>query len=284
MSILDTHLLTCPICNTALARSEQTLKCSNQHSFDIAREGYINLLRKKLSGDSKAMLQARRDFFERDHYRPLSDMLNKLVFSHIHDIPSSITILDAGCGEGYYLGHLQQYLTAKQPAIQSCCVGVDISKDAIRMAAKRYREMLFVVANLKERLVFADETFQVLLNIFAPRNAQEYARVLASGGLLVVVIPGPAHLLQLRSALHLLNIEQDKQQYIVEQFADQFELITTVPLAYEIHLTGAEIALAVTMTPNYWHLSEEMRRNVAKVTEMQTQVEFICLLLQKKAR
>ncbi len=249
----------------------------------MAREGYVNLLLKKLPGDSKEMLQARRDFFERDHYRPLSDTLNELVTSHINAASSSVNILDAGCGEGYYLSRLQQYLMGRQPAIQNCCVGVDISKDAIRMAAKRYREPLFVVANLKERLVFADDTFQVLLNIFAPRNAQEYARVLALGGLLTVVIPGPAHLLQLRSALHLLSIEQDKQQHIVEQFADQFELIATVPLAYEIHLTGPEIELAVMMTPNYWHLSDETQKNMVEMTDLQTQVEFICLLLRKKS-
>ncbi|HLG63174.1 MAG TPA: methyltransferase domain-containing protein [Ktedonosporobacter sp.] len=282
MNILYTHLLTCPVCHVALAESDQTLKCANRHSFDMAREGYVNLLLKRLPGDSKAMLQARRDFLERDHYRPLSDTLNELVASHIHNTPSPVNILDAGCGEGYYLGRLHQYLTSRQLSIQSCCVGVDISKDAIRMAAKRYRETLFVVTNLKERLVFADDTFQALLNIFAPRNAQEYARVLAPGGLLVVVIPGPTHLLQLRSALHLLSIEQDKQQHIIEQFAPQFELITTIPLAYEIHLTGAEIALTVMMTPNYWHLTEETKRNMAEETEMRTQVEFSCLLLQKK--
>ncbi|HZO74172.1 MAG TPA: methyltransferase domain-containing protein [Ktedonobacteraceae bacterium] len=283
MNIPCTHLLTCPVCNAALAETDQTLKCANRHSFDIAQEGYINLLLKRLPGDSKAMLQARRNFLERDHYRPLSDMLNELVSGHIYNTSSPVNILDAGCGEGYYLGRLQQYLTVRQPVIQSCCVGVDISKDAIRMAAKRYQEMLFVVTNLKECLVFADDTFQVLLNIFAPRNAQEYARVLAPGGLLVVVIPGPTHLLQLRSALHLLSIEQDKQQHIIEQFASQFDLITAVPLAYEIHLTGAEIALAVTMTPNYWHMSEETKRGMAEVTEMQTQVEFMCLLLRKKS-
>lgn len=277
-----TSLLTCPVCHTALARFDSTLKCVNQHSFDIAREGYVNLLLKKPLGDTREMVQARRLFLECGHYRPLSDTLNELVSCHIHHVASPITILDAGCGEGYYFGRLQQYLAHRHPSLQCGYVGVDIAKDAIRMAAKRYREALFVVANLKERLVFADAAFQVVLNIFAPRNAQEYARVLASGGLLAVVIPGPAHLLQLCSALHLLNIEQNKQQHVVEQFADEFDLIASMPLAYEVHLTRAEIALAVMMTPNYWHLSEEMRRNMAGMMEMRTQVEFICLLLRKK--
>lgn len=282
LSLLSAPLLICPVCHTALARFDHTLKCNHQHGFDIAREGYVNLLLKKPLGDTREMLQARRHFLERDHYRLLSDTLNELVSSHIHHASSPITILDAGCGEGYYLGRLQQYLTHRHPSLQCGYVGVDISKDAIRMAAKRYREALFVVADLKERLVFADAAFQVLLNIFAPRNVQEYARVLAPGGLLAVVIPGPAHLLQLRSALHLLSIEQNKQQHIIEQFSDEFDLIASMPLTYEIHLTGEEIALAVMMTPNYWHLSAEIQKNMAEMTDLQTQVEFICLLLQKK--
>ena len=248
----------------------------------MAREGYVNLLLKKPLGDTREMVRARRDFLECGHYRPLSDTLNELVSCHIHHAVSPITILDAGCGEGYYLGRLQEYLAQRLPSLQCSYVGVDISKDAIRMAAKRYREALFVVANLKERLVFADAAFQVVLNIFAPRNAQEYARVLTPGGLLAVVIPGPTHLLQLRSALHLLNIEQDKQQHVVEQFSDEFDLVAAKPIAYEMHLTTAEIALAVMMTPNYWHLSEEIQKNMAEMTGLQTQVEFICLLLQKK--
>lgn len=282
LSLLSAPLLICPVCQTALARFDHTLKCSHQHSFDIAREGYVNLLLKKPLGDTREMLQARRHFLERDHYRPLSDTLNELISSHLHHASSPIAILDAGCGEGYYLGRLQQYLAHRLPLLQCGYVGVDISKDAIRMAAKRYREALFVVADLKERLAFADAAFQVLLNIFAPRNAQEYARVLAPGGLLAVAIPGPTHLLQLRSALHLLSIEQDKQHHVVEQFAGEFDLIAAKPVAYEIHLTAPEIALAVMMTPNYWHLSDEIQKNMAEMTDLQTQVEFICLLLRKK--
>jgi SAM-dependent methyltransferase len=175
------------------------LRCSNSHTFDIAREGYVNLLRKKLPGDTKEMLVARRDFLERNHYQPLSDMLNQLVHAYLATSSSPINILDAGCGEGYYLGRLQQYLTDQHYQIQ--CIGLDISKEAIRMAARHYKQSCFVVANLKERVVLADDALHIILNIFAPRNPAEFTRVLVPGGLLLVAIPAPDHLLQLRSAL-----------------------------------------------------------------------------------
>ncbi len=277
---LCTHLLTCPVCHTVLSKSDQSLKCGQQHSFDLAKEGYVNLLLKKLPGDTREMLLARRAFLEGGYYRPLSDTLNQLVATHLDDTP--VNILDAGCGEGYYLGRLQHALAQRQSQQAGCYIGVDISKEAVRMAAKHYRDVLFVVANLKERLVFADQTFNVMLNVFAPRNAQEYARVIVPGGVLIVVIPGPAHLLQLRSTLHLLSIEEDKQQHVIEQFADQFDLTMIMPVTYEQHLTKPEIALAVMMTPNYWHLSDQTRQAMEELTELQTQVAFTCLVLQRK--
>jgi 23S rRNA (guanine745-N1)-methyltransferase len=259
------------------------LKCTHGHTFDIAREGYVNLLRKQLPGDTREMLVARRQFLE--HYRPLSDTLNTLVYTHAtqwpQHTPSTLHILDAGCGEGYYLGRLQDYLQNKQLPTHISYIGVDISKDAVKMAAKRYHDAFFVVANLKERLPFPDGSLDVILNIFAPRNTDEFARVLTPGGLLLVAIPNPIHLLQLRAALHLLNIEEDKQQHVIEQFAHQFTLQTTTPVTYTLHLRGEQISQAVMMTPNYWHLSQETRQAIADLTEIQTEAGFICLAFRR---
>src|SRR5450755_1297199 len=168
--MLHSYLLTCPICTTQLVQSNNTLVCANAHTFDIAREGYVNLLRKQLPGDTKEMLAARRSFLERGSYQPLSNMLNQISVTYLAASTSPVTILDAGCGEGYYLGRLQQSL-ADRP-LQ--CVGLDISKEAIRLAARRYKQACFVVANLKERLVLADGVLHMILNIFAPRNAAGY--------------------------------------------------------------------------------------------------------------
>jgi 23S rRNA (guanine745-N1)-methyltransferase len=278
------ELLACPVCRSPFTQAGTMLKCSQAHTFDIAKEGYVNLSLKQFPGDTREMLIARRNFFERGHYRPLSDAINGLIYTHLNKIasasPMSINILDAGCGEGYYTARLQQYLTEHLCNVE--CIGLDISKEAVRMAAKRYKQAFFVVANLKERLVIADQALHVITNIFAPRNADEFACVLTPGGLLLVIIPGPEHLRQLRSNLHLLDIEEHKQQHVIDQFAHQFDLITSTSLAYNLHLSNEEIRQIVMMTPNYWHLSAETRRAMDNLEQIDTEVACTCLLLQRQ--
>lgn len=276
-------ILACPICGAQFTLQQTTLVCANSHAFDIAREGYVNLLRKKLPGDTKEMLLARRRFFEQSYYQPVSDTINDLVTSFSVSPPqsaSSLTILDAGCGEGYYLGRLHSHLVAG--GLQPSSVGIDISKEAIRLAARRYTESCFLVANLKERLVLQDHTIQVMLNVFAPRNTEEYARVLAPGALLLVVIPGPTHIHQLRSTLQLLDIEEGKQQHVIEQFSARFSLLTTRSLSYTLRLRQPEIAWLVMMTPNYWHLSPESRVVLEKLEAIQATVEMRFLVFRRQ--
>lgn len=278
--------LVCPICATPLLATARVLTCANRHSFDLAREGYVNLLRKPLPGDTREMLRARRDFFARDHYRPISDTINERIRAYLMEqqpaLMSPTVICDAGCGEGYYLSRLQADLAERQIATMG--LGLDISKEAVRMAAKRCRDAFFVVANLKERLPLAAASLRVLLNIFAPRNPEEFARVLAPGGLLLVVIPAPSHLQQLRATLHLLQIEDNKQQHVIEQFTEQglFRLEDAIPINYELTLQRDEIGLLVTMTPNYWHASEETRQASARLIEVRTEVACVCLAFRRQ--
>src|SRR5579872_5299607 len=103
LEIEATSLLVCPVCQMALRQVDSALICANKHSFDIAREGYVNLLLQKRSGDAKEMLRARRSFLERGLYQPVSDAVNELARMHLPDTAGSPHILDAGCGEGYYL-------------------------------------------------------------------------------------------------------------------------------------------------------------------------------------
>lgn len=283
-----THLLTCPICHLRFAKIGHSMKCATGHTFDIAKEGYVNLATGKMPGDSKEMLLARRAFLERGYYLPLSDMLNNLVINYLHSqeqelgVLPHVNILDAGCGEGYYLGRLQQQVVQQFSSLELCTVGVDISKEAVRMAAKQYKQARFVVANIKERLVFANDSLHVLLNIFAPRNIEEFARVLMPGGLCLVVIPAPTHLEQLRSTLHLLDIEENKQQKVVEQFTDHFELLGVQNIAQTIQLPQKEIELAVRMTPNNWHKSDKLQEAIAAIETLETEIAFTCLVLRKK--
>lgn len=277
-TIKSISLLVCPVCHTGLRQVGAALMCANTHSFDIAREGYVNLLLQKRSGDAKEMLRARRNFLERGFYAPLSDAVNELVHTYLLDVSKPLHILDAGCGEGYYLDRLQNALA---PLQNGCYIGLDVSKEAIRMAAKRYRQLLFVVADVKQRLVLADGVIHAILNIFAPRNAGEFARVTIAGGILIVVIPSPEHLLRLRTALGLLGMEEQKQQHVKEQFAGAFELVESSSIAYSMHLNKEEIEQVVMMTPNYWHLSDEMRDAMQKMEEIETEAAFTALVFRR---
>ena len=281
-------LLRCPVCDRSLTKVGDTLQCSSQHSFDIAREGYVNLLRKKVPGDTKEMLVARRNFLERGYYDALSNMLNELVSTCLmlignrgwEDWPQAI--LDAGCGEGYYLSRLKHSLDRQLSPQAYCYLGLDSSKEAVRMAAKKYRDIDFLVANINEQLVLAENSVQVLLNIFAPRNPAEFARVIAPKGLLFVVIPNPKHLKSLRSTLRLLNIEENKKKRVVEQFAEAFQLLAAPTVEYEVWLSGEEVRNIVLMSPNYWHVSQEKLDALEGRGPFQTEVDFTCLMFSSK--
>ena len=284
------RILACPVCSTHFVQVGNTLKCEQGHSFDRAKEGYINLLTKKLPdsmGDSKEMLLARRAFLEQGHYQPLVDTINTLVYDYLKSESDEVgglptlNILDAGCGEGYYLGRLQRGIEERLPDAECEYIGLDIAKEAMRMAAKRYKDLHFVVANLKERLVFASETLHILLNIFAPRNVEEFARVLMRGGIAIVVIPAPQHLQQLREKLGLLGIEEHKQEHVVEQFAPHFTFVGATNVQETIHLDKQEIRQAVMMTPNYWHMSDEKKAEMDNLSEIETEIAFTCLVFRK---
>jgi SAM-dependent methyltransferase len=288
MSLLHVQHLVCPICAMPLVSTGRVLTCMNAHAFDVAREGYVNFLRKKAFGDTKEMVLARRNVFAQGHYLPLSDAVNEIVRNRLFDEmkrqnrPPAI-ILDAGCGEGYYLHRLQTYLAASQH--QTICFGFDASKEAIRLAARGYQDAFFVVADIKRRLALAERCLHVIVNIFAPRNPTEFARVIAPGGLLLVVIPAPTHLQELRTAFHLLQIEEGKQQQVTAQFtvSGLFQLEAVTEVTYEVHLRGNDILQLVTMTPNYWHFTEERYRAMVHLSEIQTKIACLCLEFRRQS-
>jgi SAM-dependent methyltransferase len=254
------------------------LKCESGHSFDIAKEGYVNLLAQKRAGDAKEMLKARRSFLESGFYAPLSDAINELVRTHLPEAPGPLHILDAGSGEGYYLDRLRCALASRQ---DGCYIGLDVSKEAVRMAAKRYPQLFFVVANVKQRLVLAGGAFHAVLNVFAPRNPAEFARVTAPGGILIITIPAPEHLLSLRAALGLLGIEEQKEQHVKEQFAGHFEFVTSSRIAYAMHLNREQVEQVVMMTPNYWHLTDEIREAMQELEEIKTEAGFSVMVFRR---
>jgi 23S rRNA (guanine745-N1)-methyltransferase len=229
------------------------------------------------------MLLARREFLNCGHYAPLSDAINHRVAHYLNgrlgqNEGTALTcVVEVGCGEGYYLGRLKRHLEDRVDYEDVCYFGMDISKDAARLAAKRYAEIRFIVADVKRKALFSDASVGVVLNIFAPRNPVELARIAAPGGMLLVVIPTPDHLGSLRADLGLLGIEVDKEQRVVEQFAETFRAAGKRTLAYDMRLNRQDLVALVRMTPNYWHTSEQTWDEVKAVESAHTRAGFTIL-------
>ena len=276
------ELLICPICREPLRQVASVLKCERNHSFDIAKEGYVNLLpsRKKLAatvGDDAKMLQARRRFLDAGHYAALSEAINNQVTTLLQthfEQGKQPAILDAGCGEGYYLGQLHTHLLAAFPMNNLCLLGMDVSKTAVRYAAKRVKNGRFFVANTNTLIPAGDQTVNVLLNIFAPRNPAEFARVMTKNGHLLIVIPKPTHLQSIRAEFDLLAIETDKKEHVVDRLSGLFQLVRIIGIEDKITLTSHSLTDLLQMTPNAHHLSEAQWHAVRQSATRTTQIGF----------
>lgn len=270
--------LICPVCGAPLHHHGRFLQCPHRHTFDIAREGYVNLLvgkRPKTLGDEPDMVRARRRFLDSDAYGPLADALNRLAAL---PLDYANNILDAGCGEGYYLGRLQPHLASEG----RCFFGLDVAKTAVRLAARRYPEACFLVADVKRHIPLPDASVGVLLNVFAPRDAAEFARVVAPGGALLVVIPQPGHLAALRERFALLDIEPDKRENVVAYFAADFALETADEVTIPLHLRGEALGDLVQMTPNAWHLTPAQWAQIHASDGVATEARFALLRFRRR--
>jgi 23S rRNA (guanine745-N1)-methyltransferase len=207
-------MLLCPVrgCHLALAREEFRLLCPRGHSFDVARSGYINLLqpqerRSKKPGDTAAAAGARRRLHDLGVTEPLLRAIAEMLAASPADI-----VLDAGCGDGFYLGSLA-HLTGFDAH------GVDISTPAVDAAARRYPECEWIVANADRFLPYSDSSFSIVLSVTARMNSSEFRRVLRAGGRLIVALPAPDDLIELRGA------GRDRVARTVQTFAQYFTLV-----------------------------------------------------------
>ncbi len=188
------------------------LVCASAHSFDIARSGYINLLqpqdrRSREPGDAPEIVAARRRLHDRGVTRPLLEGVGEILGAHASDV-----VLEAGCGDGFYLGTL-----AQQVGFEGA--GVDISTPAIDAAARRYKECQWVVANADRTIPYADHSFSIVMSIAARMNSQEFARVLRNHGRLLVAVPAPDDLFELRGK------GRDRAPRTIETFTPDFKLV-----------------------------------------------------------
>ena len=224
-------MLLCSVrdCRQPLAREGRRLVCARGHSFDVARSGYVNLLqpqerRSRDPGDSGEAIEARRRLHDGGITRPLLDAIGELLAP-----TSADCLLDAGCGEGFYLGSLAGRSGAAG-------WGIDISTSAIDLAARRYPECRWLVANADRFLPFADRSFSAVLSITARRNPTEFRRVLREDGRLLIAVPAPDDLIELRGR------GRDRVASTAAEFADGFTLAASLRAGTTADLDAAAVA------------------------------------------
>lgn len=271
-------IFTCPICKQRLNRSENVYTCPNGHSYDIASEGYVHLLppnrmHSKAPGDTKQMVASRRAFLGTGLYGLFSDKLNELVNANLRT--EQPVILDAGSGEGYYTGRLYESLLAH--GLKPELYGFDISKCAVKAAAKKYRAISFAVASCFE-IPAADNSADCIINVFAPIVESELLRVMKPGGFLILAVPGPRHLFGLKEILYDAPYENEYRETEYDGF--RFESRTAV--RDEIRIQSAQtISDLFAMTPYYWKTPAEGSRRLNNTKELTTEIEFDFLVYRK---
>jgi 23S rRNA (guanine745-N1)-methyltransferase len=238
-------LLRCPVCAAALSESEGALRCASAHSFDIARQGYVNLV--PGAGDTVPMVEAREAFLGEGHYRRLSEALAEAAAG----VSAPGAVVDIGAGTGH---HLARVLDALPERVG---LALDASAPALRRATRAHPRAAAVGADAWRALPLRDGVVAQILSVFAPRNPAEMARVLAPGGVLLAVTPTTRHLHELVGPLGLLSVPDEKADRLDSQLASHFSLAERRPIEYSMFLTRDEAAQIVRMGPSAWHVDEQ---------------------------
>ena len=262
-------LFCCPICSAPLTRGEHAYTCPNGHSYDIAREGYVHLLppnhmHSKAPGDDKAMVAARNRFLSAGYYAPLRDALSQLALRYAGE---RAVLLDSGCGEGYYTAGVAGAL--RQSGREVTAAGVDISKFALRYAARRDRESEFAVGSAY-RLPAADSCAGLLLNCFSPLAAEEFHRVLAADGVFFYVVPAPDHLWEMKEVLYETPYPNPDENTCY----DGFRFLEMVPVRTSLPLAGPALMDLFGMTPYAWKTPRDGVERLRSLSSLDVRASF----------
>lgn len=240
----------CPLCNTSMKVVDlKSLICANNHTFDFAKQGYINLLTRPTTSHYKNdLFEARHKIImESNLYTPMHEMIQNVIKEQTDASFYPFTILDVGCGEG---SHLQRIIEGSN--IPATGIGLDISKDGILLASKRYENSIWIVGDLAKS-PFGDQSFHIILNILSPSNYKEFKRLLVQEGLVIKVVPRPDYLKELREVLY---DDMEKKVYknddTVSLFKKHFPLLDVLPLRYTKNIDKKKLNHLVEMTPLAW--------------------------------
>lgn len=254
--------LICPVCKNKLVNNQKSYICSQNHCFDISKSGYTNLKlsSSKISGDTPEMVLARIKFLSQDFYLPLKQFL-------IAKIANDDSVIDLGCGEGYY--------TSSMASKTSNIIAVDLSKSALTHGSKNDKITNYILASIFE-IPISDMSADIIFNIFAPYPEQEVKRTLKESGYFIKVDPGPNHLFELKQQLY-------KEPYLNEtKPLDSLVLKDTHTLTYQIDLNQQQLLDLYHMTPYCYKTSIENFNKLKQVTHLTITCEFVIYTYSKQ--
>ena len=258
----------CPICQENLTLVESSLKCCNRHSFDLAKFGYVNLASqiKQSANYDKENFQNRQQILEAGFYQAILEAVSDLLSNS----KNAKTILDIGCGEGFYSRNLQE----RHP--DKTFYAFDISKDSVQIAAKSEPNWAvnWFVGDLA-RLPITDASMDILLDIFSPANYGEFRRVLSKDGILIKVIPTKNHLKEIRQRVQdqLTNKDYSNQD-IKEHFQEHFTILSSQTVSLTKTITAEQLQALLSMTPLLFHI-DQSKIDWSQLTEITIEAEIL---------
>ncbi|WP_245983290.1 putative RNA methyltransferase [Ammoniphilus oxalaticus] len=274
----------CPICNLPMHVFElKSLLCSNNHTFDFARQGYINLTTRQIQSKySKKLFEARRKLIIEDgFFKPMNRAITDFICQHAPREMEPMSIIDMGCGEGSHLSNICDAMSSYHKKTVTG-VGVDISKDGISLASRDYDNKIWIVADLVNT-PFRDQQFDVILNILSPSNYAEFNRLLKTDGIVIKVIPQAGYLQELRKTLF---DTPEKQVYsnvdTVELFSANYQVIDCLRSSYTVTLNRSSVHSLLMMTPLSWDATENQIRTFLKEESTEVTVDLDVLVGKRR--
>ncbi|MCK5003022.1 MAG: methyltransferase domain-containing protein [Gammaproteobacteria bacterium] len=270
MNIVPAQNLACPIDKLELLKEQRHYQCANGHSFDIAKQGYVNLLpvqhkKSKNPGDSKAMVQARTRFLDTGFYKPIADLLSDIIFQQL-DNDKDNCIFDAGCGEGYYLQHVINAAQAINSESHLSFIGMDISKPAVLAASKRSQQASWIVGT-NSQPPFLDESIDLIFCVFGFHSFDGFKKILKPKSRLILVEPGEKHLQELREIIYAAPPGEKTESKSNDH--NDYTLIDTKTLEFKIQLTNnSQILDLLNMTPHLYRANSEGKTSIESMDSL----------------
>ncbi|MBE6042969.1 MAG: methyltransferase domain-containing protein [Clostridium thermopalmarium] len=276
-------LFKCPICGNKMdLYNLKSLICPKNHCFDLSKTGYVNFLLNSVKTQyDKEMLKSRNIVCKNSFFEPMVEQVSEIILRYISNVSCKKSmILDAGCGEGSHLNQVINKLNDKS-RIKFDGIGIDISKEGIKIASKEYPDNIWCVGDLA-KTPFMNKKFDVILNILSPSNYSEFNRIISDRGILIKVVPGSSYLKELRE---LFYGKTDKQEYsnekVLRHFNNNFHMIHEQQILYTVELDKEYLEQLIKMTPLSWNASKDKIQRAFNIGLENITVDFTIICGKK---